>query len=183
MRSGKFVISGKFNIKIQSLFQKCTATWHQTPSCRAFCVAPWSSWSYNFRRCRLRMIRIQLCNHSISSFFMCPPGGHVLKTPCMQLLKLTTEETVQRKFHHLLLGWAWWHLHRAGHHRVNQGRRAQHDTYWPGPSLFSLQPAWSRCYRQAGCSQWLLGIPLCSLLHRLHQWHRYGSALKTEVLL
>lgn len=32
------------------------------------CVAPWSSWSYNFRRCRLGMIRIQLCNHSISSF-------------------------------------------------------------------------------------------------------------------
>lgn len=44
----KFVLSRKFHIKIQSLFQRCTATWHQTPSCRA-CVAPWTSWSYHFQ--------------------------------------------------------------------------------------------------------------------------------------
>lgn len=67
---------------------------------------------------------------------------------------------------------------------MKQGWKAQHDSHWSGPSpLFSLQPAWSRCCRQAGCSRWLWGIPLCSLLPRLHQWHRYGLALKTEVML
>lgn len=85
----KFVLSRKFNIKIQSLSQRCTAIWHQTQSCRA-CVAPWTSWSYHFRWCRLEMTWIQLCNNSIFCLFMCPPV-HVLKAPCMQLLRLTTD--------------------------------------------------------------------------------------------
>lgn len=88
MRCEKFVLSRKFNIKIQSLFQRCTATCHQIPSCRA-CVTPWTSWWYHFRCCRLGMTRIQLCNTSTSCIFMCPPV-HVLKAPCMQMLRLTT---------------------------------------------------------------------------------------------
>lgn len=124
-------------------------------------------------------MRIQLCKSSIS-FFMFPPGGHVLRVSCTKLLRLITLH--RENFPHLL-DWAQWHPHWAGHHRVNQSRRAQCDTHLSDPSLFSLQPAWSRCCRQAGCLQWLLGIPLCSLLPRLHQWHRYGLALKTVVML
>lgn len=112
---------------------------------------------------------------------------HVSSCPCFEsslYADVEINHSTHRKFFHLLLGWAQWHLHRAGLQRVKQGRRAQRGSHWSGPSpLFSLQPAWSRCCRQAGCSPWLWGIPLCSLLPRLHQWHRYGLALKTEVVL
>lgn len=89
----KFVLSRKFNIKIQSLFQRYAATWHQTPSWQGLCgsldvlIVPFQMMQVGddpdsaLQQQHLLLLHVSSCPCSESSLYAAVEINHRLTTP------------------------------------------------------------------------------------------------------